>query len=61
MINKFVNYIKDSVKELKKVIWPTKKEVIKKTEQVLFVSFMVFIFLGIVDFLLVKGLELIVK
>lgn len=61
MINKLVNYIKDSIKELKKVIWPTKQEVTKKTGQVIFVSFVVFVFLGIVDFLLVRGIELIVK
>jgi len=60
MVNKLKNYIKDSIAELKKVVWPTKKEVIKKTGQVLFISISVAAFLGIVDFLLTKILEVVV-
>ncbi len=54
MIKKFTKYIKDSIAELKKVVWPTKKEIIKKTGQVLFISIFVSVFLGIVDFALTK-------
>ncbi len=61
MINKLKNYIKDSIAELKKVVWPTRKEVIKKTGQVLFISIFVAAFLGIVDFILTKVLEVVVK
>lgn len=61
MFKKFANYIKDSVTELKKVVWPTKKEVIKKTGQVLFISLFVAFFLGAVDFALTKILENFVK
>ena len=61
MINKLTNYIKNSIIELKKVIWPSKKEVIKKTGQVLLISIFVSIFLGIVDFLLTKVLEIVVR
>lgn len=61
MIKKFTKYIKDSITELKKVVWPTRKEVIKKTGQVLFISFFVAFFLGIVDFALTKVLENFVK
>jgi preprotein translocase subunit SecE len=61
MIKKFTRYIKDSVTELKKVVWPTKKEVIKKTEQVLFISIFVALFLGVVDFVLTKVLENFIK
>ena len=61
MIGRFTQYIRDSISELKKVIWPTRKEVIKKTEQVLFISIFVAAFLGIVDFLLTKVLEIVVK
>ena len=57
MIKKFTKYIKDSITELKKVIWPTRKEVIKKTGQVLFISIFVAFFLGVVDFALTKVLE----
>ncbi len=61
MVNKLKNYIKDSITELKKVIWPTKKEVIKKTKQVLFISISVAAFLGIVDLVLTKILEVVVR
>lgn len=61
MIKKFTKYIKDSISELKKVVWPTKKEVIKKTGQVLFISISVAVFLGIVDFALTKILENFIK
>jgi len=61
MFKKFINYIKDSISELKKVIWPTRKEVIKKTGQVLFISIFVAFFLGVVDFALSKILENFVK
>jgi preprotein translocase subunit SecE len=61
MFKKFIKYIKDSITELKKVVWPTKKEVIKKTGQVLFISIFVAIFLGIVDFALTKVLENFIK
>ena len=60
MINKLKNYIKDSIAELKKVVWPTRKEVVKKTGQVLFISISVAVFLGIVDFILTKVLEIFV-
>lgn len=52
MVNKLIQYIKDSIKELKKATWPTKKEATRKTLQVIFVSVFVSVFLGLVDFLL---------
>lgn len=57
MTNKIKQYFIDSIAELKKVIWPTKKETIKKTSQVIFLSFFVAIFLGIIDYGLTKLLE----
>jgi preprotein translocase subunit SecE len=61
MIKKFTQYIKDSIKELKKVVWPSRGEVIKKTGQVLFISLFVSLFLGVVDFTLSRVLENFVK
>ncbi len=57
MANKISRYINNSMAELKKVIWPTKKEVRKKTMQVIFLSLFVSLFLGIVDFIFSKILE----
>lgn len=47
--------------ELSKVVWPTRNEVIRLTGVVLIVSLLVGLFLGGVDFLLTKILELTVK
>ncbi|MBL7021850.1 preprotein translocase subunit SecE [Patescibacteria group bacterium] len=51
-MGKFTQYLKDSKAELKKVAWPTKKEVIKHSMIVIGVSLFVAVFLGLVDFLL---------
>jgi preprotein translocase subunit SecE len=52
MFNKLVQYVKDSIKELRKAVWPTKQEATRKTLQVIFVSVFVAVFLGVVDYLL---------
>ena len=60
MPNKVINYIKESRDELKKVIWPSRKETIKYTLIVIGISLAVAIFLGLADFLLTLGLEKII-
>lgn len=47
--------------ELNKVVWPTRNEVIRLTTIVILVSLIVGLFLGGVDFLLTKLLELIAR
>lgn len=47
--------------ELGKVVWPTRDEVIRLTIVVILVSLLVGLFLGGIDFLLTKLLELTVK
>lgn len=56
MVNKLTQYIKDSIKELRKAVWPTKKEATRKTLQVIFVSIFVAVFLGFIDYLLSTAL-----
>jgi len=46
------------VDELKKVSWPTKKETIRLTIVVIFISLIIGIYIGIIDILLVKVLEI---
>jgi len=58
--NKLVQYIKDSIVELKKVTWPNKKEVKRHTILVILISAAMAAFLGIVDYILTIGLEKIV-
>jgi preprotein translocase subunit SecE len=60
MFQKLIKYIKDSRVELKKVIWPTRKELINQTILVIAISLGVAIILGIIDFLLTKAIALIV-
>ena len=57
-MNKIVQFFKDSFGELKKVIWPSKDSVIASTKIVLFSTIVVALFLGVVDFILVRGIDL---
>ncbi len=50
MFNRFINYIKEARIELLKVTWPTRRETIKFTVAVVFVSLAVAFFLGGFDF-----------
>jgi preprotein translocase subunit SecE len=52
MLNKIINYFKESKEELTKVIWPTKKQTIEMAIAVIVIVIIVSIYLGGVDFLL---------
>ncbi|PIR05926.1 preprotein translocase subunit SecE [Candidatus Kuenenbacteria bacterium CG11_big_fil_rev_8_21_14_0_20_37_9] len=58
-MNKLIQYIKDSKTELKKVVWPTKKQIINHTALVIGFSLALAVFLGIIDYALNKTLEII--
>ncbi|HOY56176.1 MAG TPA: preprotein translocase subunit SecE [bacterium] len=60
MSNKLIQYFKDSKVELKKVVWPTKKQVLNHTLLVIGFSLGVAIFLGAVDLGLIKLVEKII-
>lgn len=60
-MNKIINYLKGSVEEMKKVTWPTKKEVKNFTLLVISLSLAVAAFLGALDFVFSWGLELFIK
>jgi len=60
MIRKVVNYIKESKEEIKKVIWPSKKEAMTYTLLVISVSLVLAGFLGLLDFILTKIFQLII-
>lgn len=60
MSNRLINYFKESVKELKKVSWPSKQQVIQHTVLVIVASLVVAAFLGIVDFILTKVLQIVI-
>ena len=58
-MKKIIQFFKDSYAELKKVQWPTREEVGSNTKVVL-VSVLIFAAVfGIVDFILLQGIELV--
>ncbi|MEK7211411.1 MAG: preprotein translocase subunit SecE [Patescibacteria group bacterium] len=57
VLNKAINYIKESKTELKKVVWPSKKEATNHTLLVIGISIGVAILLGIFDYIFNFGLQ----
>lgn len=51
ILSKITNFLKEAKVELKKVNWPTRKEIVKYTLIVIGASFFVAFFLGGLDFL----------
>ncbi|OGH13642.1 MAG: preprotein translocase subunit SecE [Candidatus Levybacteria bacterium RIFCSPLOWO2_02_FULL_37_10] len=49
-----VIFLKEVQEELKKVVWPTREEVVRLTFVVIAVSLIVGLFLGGIDFILTK-------
>lgn len=56
-----VVFLKEVRTELAKVVWPTKKETIRLTAVVVGVSISVGLFLGTIDYLLTKIMEIILR
>ncbi len=61
-MNKVTNYFKEAVAEMKKVVWPTKKQTTNYTLIVISMSIGVALFFGILDYVFNLGLaQLITK
>ncbi len=60
-LSKIINFIKEAIAELKKVIWPNRKELENSTIVVISTIIFVSIFIGMVDLLFTKGLTLFMK
>lgn len=60
-MNKLTTYLKESVIEMKKVTWPTKKETYNYTLLVIGLSVGVAFFLGAWDLIFKYGFELLIK
>jgi len=56
-----VSFLKETLDELKKVVWPSRQEVVRLTIVVIMVSAIVGLFIGGADFVLTKALSIIVK
>jgi preprotein translocase subunit SecE len=59
-MNKIITYIKEARIELKKVIWPTKKEITRHTLIVIGISLATAAILGVFDYIFTKILEKII-
>jgi preprotein translocase subunit SecE len=55
------NFLADVLEELKKVNWPTREQTIRLTLVVFIISLIVGAYVGIIDVLLAKVLEIITK
>ena len=60
MFEKLTNYLKEAMIELKKVVWPTRKQTINYSIVVIAMSIGVAIFFGILDYFFRNGLTFIV-
>lgn len=60
-VKKPINYLIESKNELLKVVWPDKKTTLNMTITVIIISVIVALFLGVVDYVLLKGLSFILQ
>lgn len=60
-MDKFINYIKGSIAEIGKVTWPSKKETYNYTILVIAVSIATAIFLGGLDLIFNRVLEIVIN
>ncbi len=59
MIEKLKTFLIDTTNELKKVTWPTKDELKESTRVVIIASFMLTVFIGVIDQILSRIIKLI--
>ena len=58
-MRRIVQFFKDSYAELKRVVWPGREAVASSTKVVIVSVVLFALVLGVVDFLLLKGMDLI--
>jgi preprotein translocase subunit SecE len=58
-MKKIIRFFKESYGELKKVTWPSREEVVSSTKVVLVSVVLIALALGLVDFLIFRGIDLI--
>lgn len=56
-MNKLTTYIKESIEEMKKVTWPTKKETYHYTLLIIGISLGIALFLGLLDYIFSLGIQ----
>ena len=61
MIGKIKKFIGEVLAEMKKVSWTTRRELVDSTLIVILSSFLLGIFVGVIDFAFSKGIAVIIK
>ena len=61
MITKIQKFIGEVLAEMKKVSWSTRRELVDSTLIVILSSFLLGLFVGIIDFAFSKGVAVIIK
>jgi preprotein translocase subunit SecE len=61
IFSKISNYIRESIAELKKVTWPSRKQTVNYTLLIIGISLILAALIGVVDFLLTLGVEKVIK
>ncbi|MEW6548247.1 MAG: preprotein translocase subunit SecE [Spirochaetota bacterium] len=60
-MKKIVQFFKDSYAELAKVVWPSREDVVSSTKVVVISVVFMALVLGLIDFLLVMGIEVVFR
>ncbi|CCH50518.1 preprotein translocase subunit SecE [Pseudodesulfovibrio piezophilus] len=60
-VKEFVEFFEESKVEIKKVVWPTRKEIVTTSVAVLVVSIVIALYLGLVDLAFSKFVEAILS
>jgi preprotein translocase subunit SecE len=55
-----ITYLQQTRDEMKKVVWPTRAEVLRLTLMVIFVSVLVGLYIGALDLIFTKATELVI-
>ncbi|MDZ7792561.1 MAG: preprotein translocase subunit SecE [Spirochaetia bacterium] len=58
-MKKIIQFFKESYAELKRVVWPSREDVASSTKVVIISVIAFALVLGVVDFLLLKGMDLV--
>jgi len=61
MFEKLINFIRDSINEVKRVTWPTREQVIGGTLAVILVSTVLVIYMWIADLIITRLLSLVMR
>ncbi len=60
-MSKIIQFFKDSYAELRKVVWPSREDVVASVKVVVISTVVMALVLGLIDFLLVAGIDFIFK